>query len=421
MKKVLFIANSLVDGMMLSYFMPYIIERGVAVINPNDTPQIPIQRWYEQEVQTLENIDKFYKFKFEDTEIDFKFVVQAYEDINQYMRFAKEQTQQEGYDKVFLFARRLFIEGVEKNDFTNIDKNILEVIYLNVSEAIHTKNNTLRNFLKDNKVISCSNISYTNTNFYYEPFLNLIYSYYQYGFDFYPYNKLDIKKQNLIGMYLKKNYKVSRDKMHNDIQSKFINKNVDRELLEIYKESKRPNFFTKFNCLHTPAWDSRCHTTSYLDYITSVCAYTFETTNFEEFIFPYQSLNRQYITEKTLKAILYSKMDIPFIMDMNPINFVELHEMGFWFLNSEFYNESIKMYYNDELPCYSHMEESVIDASIYLKSLKEEYKTNTEVHKHLMKTYGHKLQKNVKLLKEILSSYSKKENVLNLIKNGNRN
>ena len=48
MKKVLFIANSLIDGMMLSYFMPYIVERGVAVINPNDTPQIPIQRWYEQ-------------------------------------------------------------------------------------------------------------------------------------------------------------------------------------------------------------------------------------------------------------------------------------------------------------------------------------------------------------------------------------
>ena len=218
MKKVLFIANSSIDGMMLSYFMPYIVERGVAVINPNDTPQIPIQRWYEQESQTLENIDKFYQFKFEDTEIHFKLITLQYENINGYMQFAKEQTQQEGYDKVFLFARRLFIEGVEKNDFTNIDKNILEVIYLNVSEAIHTKNNTLRNFLKDKKVISCSNVSYTNSNFYYEPFLNLIYSYYQYGFDFYPYNELDVKKQNLIGMYLKKNYKVSRDKMHNDIQ-----------------------------------------------------------------------------------------------------------------------------------------------------------------------------------------------------------
>ena len=400
MKKVLFIANSLIDGMMLSYFMPYIIERGVTVINPNDTPQIPIQRWYEQEVQTLENIDKFYKFKFEDTEIDFKLITQQYENINGYMQFAKEQTQQEGYDKVFLFARRLFIEGVEKNDFTNIDKNILEVIYLNVSEAIHTKNNTLRNFLKNNKVISCSNVSYTNNNFYYEPFLNLIYSYYQYGFDFYPYNKLDVKKQNLIGMYLKKNYKVSRDKMHNDIQSKFINKNVDRKLLEIYKESKRPDFFTKFNCLHTPAWDIKCHTTSYLDYITSVCAFGFETTNFEEFIFPYQSLNRQYITEKTLKAILYSKMDIPFIMDMNPFNFVELHEMGFWFLNSEFFDFT-KTKFIDEVS--QNMKNSIFKSIEYILEL---YKTNDsdldKTHSELKLLYSDKMQNNYNLFMEYL-------------------
>ena len=400
MKKVLFIANSSMDGMMLSYFMPYIVERGVAVINPNDTPQIPIKRWYEQEVQTLENIDKFYKFKFEDTEIDFKFVVQQYENINGYMQFAKQQTQQEGYDKVFLFARRLFIEGVEKNDFTNIDKNILEVIYLNVSEAIHTKNNTLRNFLKDNKVISCSNVSYTNSNFYYEPFLNLIYSYYQYGFDFYPYNKLDVKKQNLIGMYLKKNYKVSRDKMYSDIQSKFVNKNVDTNLLEIYKESKRPDFFTKFNCLHTPAWDSKCHTTSYLDYITSVCAFAFETTNFEEFIFPYQSLNRQYITEKTLKAILYSKMNIPFIMDMNPFNFVELHEMGFWFLNSEFFDFS-KTKFIDEAS--KNMKKSIFKSVEYILEL---YKNNNsdldKTHSQLKLLYGDKMQNNHNLFMDYL-------------------
>jgi len=413
MKKVLFIANSSIDGMMLSYFMPYIIERGVAVINPNDTPQIPIQRWYEQESQTLENIDKFYQFKFEDTEIDFKLITLQYENINGYMQFAKEQTQQEGYDKVFLFVRRLFTEGVEKNDFTNIDKNILEVIYLNVSEAIHTKNNTLRNFLKDKKVISCSNVSYTNANFYYEPFLNLIYSYYQYGFDFYPYNKLDVKKQNLIGMYLKKNYKAPRDKMHNDIQSKFINKNIDTDLLQIYKESKRPDFFTKFNCLHTPAWDSKCHTTSYLDYITSACAFGFETTNFEEFIFPYQSLNRQYITEKTLKAILYSKMDIPFIMDMNPFNFVELHEMGFWFLNSEFFDFT-KTKFIDEAS--ENMKNSIFKSIEYILEL---YKNNNsdldKTHSELKTLYGDKMQNNYNLFMEYLVKPYNNEKLIKFI------
>jgi hypothetical protein len=395
MGKVLIIANSLIDGMMLSYFMPYLIERGVAEINPNDTPQIPISRWYEEEMQTLENIDKFYKFKFEDTDIDFKFLTQQYTNIEGYINFAKQQREQNGYDKVFLFTRKLFIEGIQNDDFTKIDKTILEVIYLNVSEAIHTKNNTLREFLKDKKVISCSNVSYTDTNFYYEPFLNLIYSYYQYGFDFYPYKQLDVKKQNLIGMYLKKNYKVSRDRMYDDIKSEFINKEIDTKLLEIYKEYPRPDFFTKFNCLHNPTWDSACHITSYLDYLTSVCAFAFETTNFEEFIFPYQSINRQYITEKTLKAILYSKMDIPFIIDMNPINFVELHEMGFWFLNSEFFDFS-KTKFMDELSC--NMKDSIFKSIEYILEL---YKINEynldKTHLELKMMYGDKMQSNYNL------------------------
>ena len=401
MSKVLFIANSRIDGMMLSYFMPYIVERGFAEINPNDNPQIPISRWYEGNEQTLENIDKFYKFKFEDTDIDFKFVTHQYEDIDGYIRFVNQQREQNGYDKVFLFVRRFFIEGVQNDEFTKIDKNILEVIYLNVSEAIHTKNITLRNFIKDKKVISCSNVSYKDSNLYYEPFLNLIYSYYQYGFDFYPYKQLDVKKQNLIGMYLKKNYKAPRDKMYNDIKSEFINKEIDGELLEIYKEYPRPNFFTKFNCLHSPTWDSMCHITSYLDYLTSVCAFAFETTNFEEFIFPYQSMNRQYITEKTLKAILYSKMDIPFIMDMNPINFIELHEMGFWFLNSEFFDFS-KTKFIDELS--ENMKNSIFKSIEYVLEL---YKTNEynldKTHLQLKKLYGDKMQSNYNLFMGYIS------------------
>ena len=395
MGKVLIISNSLIDGMMLSYFMPYIVERGAAEINPNDTPQIPISRWYEEKPQTLENIDKFYKFKFEDTDIDFKFVTQQYTNIDEYINFAKQQREQNGYDRVFLFTRKLFIEGVQNDEFTKIDKTILEVIYLNVSEAIHTKDNTLKEFLKDKKVISCGNVSYTNPNFYYEPFLNLIYSYYQYGFDFYPYNQLEVKKQNLIGMYLKKNYKVPRDMMYNDIKSEFINKEIDVRLLEIYKEYPRPDFFTKFNCLHNPTWDAACHITSYLDYLTSVCAFAFETTNFKEFVFPYQSTNRQYITEKTLKTILYSKMDIPFIIDMNPINFIELHEMGFWFLNSEFFDFS-KTKFMDELSY--NMKNSIFKSIEYILELYKNNEYNLDkTHLELKMMYGDKMQSNYNL------------------------
>jgi hypothetical protein len=160
-----------------------------------------------------------------------------------------------------------------------------------------------------------------------------------------------------------------------------------------------------------------------MDFTTSVCNLIFETlhsdSNQEE---PESRMHsRQYITEKTLKAIAFSEENIFFIWYGPTKLYKHLMEMGFWFLNSEFYDESVEIPFVELLPSYSHMEQSVIDASIYLKSLKKEYKTNAEVHKYLMMTYGHKLQKNVELLKEILSSYSKKENVLNLIKNGNRN
>lgn len=413
MAKVLFIANTLVDGMMLSYFMPYIIERGVAEVNPSDSPEIPISRWYEKESQTLENIEKFYKFKFEDYDIDFKFINNPYENINGYVDFAKTQTENFGYSKVFLFVRRLFIEGVERNNFTNIDKNILEVIYLNVSEAIHTKNTTIRNFLKDSKVISCSNLSYKNRNFYYEPFLNLIYSYYQYGFDYYPYNQLEVKKKNLIGLYLKRNYKTSRDTMYENIKLEFIKDNVNSNLLEIYKESDRPYFFTNFNKLHSTHWDNLCHITSYLDYITSVCGFVFETTNFEEVIFPYESMNRQYITEKTLKAILYSKMNIPFIMDMNPINFIELNEMGFWFLNSEFFDFT-KTKFTDELS--ENMKNSIFKSVEHIVDL---YKKNNNdldtTHLELKKLYSDKMQNNYDLFMQYLNKPYNNEKLLKFI------
>jgi hypothetical protein len=53
-----------------------------------------------------------------------------------------------------------------------------------------------------------------------------------------------------------------------------------------------------------------------------------------------------------------------------------------------------------------------------LKKLKEEYKTNEAVHAHLIEKYGHKLQKNVEVFKQLLNSYYKKESLLKLIKIG---
>jgi hypothetical protein len=85
--------------------------------------------------------------------------------------------------------------------------------------------------------------------------------------------------------------------------------------------------------------------------------------------------------------------------------------MGFCFLNCEFYNEETRI----------PMEQSIIDTSIFLKTLKNKLNDNNLVHSYLMGKYGEKLKNNTKLFKELLNSYHKKEDVLNLIKNGKGN
>ena len=120
---------------------------------------------------------------------------------------------------------------------------------------------------------------------------------------------------------------------------------------------------------------------------------------------------RQYITEKTLKAICFSEEEIFFIWYGPTKLFKNLIDMGFWFLNCEFYNEET------ETP----LEQSVIDASSFLKTLKDKLNDNNLVHNYLMGKYGEKLKNNTKLFKELLNSYHKKEDVLNLIKNGKGN
>lgn len=312
---------------------------------------------------------------------------------------------------------QLFTTFNEWKSFKGFDK----LIQTQTTENYHVYNDELKEYLDAGNIcLSSASISFEHPNFYYDPIFNLIFFYNFYGYNFLNYYQFD-KKENLLGVYHKPNNGININKGHRN----YLYSKISDILKSDFKSYKSSDYNLKllFQPYTTFGHWGNNHITSYIDFTTSVCNLIFETlhsdSNQEESESRMHS--RQYITEKTLKAIMFSEENIFFIWYGPTKLYKHLMKMGFWFLNSEFYNESIKMHYNDELPCYSHMEESVIDASIYLKSLKEEYKTNTEVHKHLMKMYGHKLQENVELLKELLSSYSKKENVLNLIKNGNRN
>jgi hypothetical protein len=313
---------------------------------------------------------------------------------------------------------KLFTTFTEWKTFKGFDK----LIQTQVVENYFEKNTELQEYLDAGNIcLSSASISFDHPNFHYNPFFNLIFFYYHYGYNFVNYYKFN-KKENLLGVYHKpvegiSNGKAQRNYLYLKIKE-ILNDDLVSYASSDYNLKLLLQPYDKFG-----HWGNN-HITSYIDFTTSVCNVVFETLNanahFEDDAIGTNSYSRQYITEKTLKALLFSEENIFFIWYGPTKLYKHLMDMGFWFLNSEFYDESIRIPRNYQLPGYSYMEQSVVDTSNYLKSLKEEYKTNEDVHQHLMEKYGHKLEKNVELFKEILNSYSKKDEVINLIKNGKR-
>jgi hypothetical protein len=272
-------------------------------------------------------------------------------------------------------------------------------------ENYHIPNYELKEFLNAGNIsLSSASISFEHPNFYYEPLFNLNYFYYFYGFNYLNYYKLNSDKPNLIGAYHQSGGKPWRDEIFekvkkivgNDISSFPINNYNLKHLFEPYGP-------------HTFGLWGLNHISSYTDYKTSVCNLLFETlqedANSES---PTQKMyGRRYITEKTLKAITFGAEEIFFIWYGPEDIYSYLREIGFWFYNSEFYKGNIR--------------QSVYDAVEELYKLKNKLGTNNAVHTYLKENYGTNLENNLKLFSNMLDVYYKKDNVINLIKNGKRN
>jgi hypothetical protein len=408
MKKVLFISPIDKESILLSYLMPYQVERGYSEITNPYSYSTPVKSWFENKAQSLENLEKHYKFLYHDIEIDYKIVDFRHSDAPSYEAFARQQKKEQGYDKVYAIIRKMFEKDFNWKEWNFTDKNALEVVYLNIIETFHETDDIMKQFLQEHKVISASQFNYVGKNFYYDPFLNPLYFYYTYGFDFLPLKQLEVKKTNLLGMYLRKNYKPLRDSLYEEIKQLFS----EKELLEIYTIEPRPSFLTDLKTLHLPTgWDKN-HITSYLDYITSVCGFVFETSNYSEFNWPCGSINRHYITEKTLKAIMYSKLNTPFIIDMNPYIFVELNKLGFWFLNTEFFDfEQI----NSDEDISQNMKSSIFKSIEFILGLYNETKCLQQTHSKLTELFSEKMQNNFYNFKNYLKNPKNNEKLLNFI------
>jgi hypothetical protein len=314
---------------------------------------------------------------------------------------------------------KLFTTFTDWKSFKGYDR----LIQTQTVENYVATDNQLKEYLDAGNIcLSSASISFEHPNFYFDPIFNLIFFYHYYGFNFLNYYKFD-KKENLLGVYHKPVKEIGNGKLHRNFLFKKVKEILNDDFVAY--ESSDYNLKTLFQPYDSFGHWGNNHITSYMDFTTSVCNVVFETlsayAHFEKDDVGHSRYGRQNITEKTLKAIAFSEENIFFIWYGPEKLYKYLMSMGFWFLNSEFYNESIELPNSTNMITHSHMAQSVIDTTLYLKNLKEEYKTNKEVHNYLVNTYGHKLQKNVELFKMILNDYNKKDLILNLIKNGNGN
>lgn len=274
----------------------------------------------------------------------------------------------------------------------------------NVDPLINITDKEVQQYLDlGNVMLSSASISFQHKNFYFEPFFNINFFYHHYGMIYLNFYKFNNPKTNLIGTYHKLGGKPWRDNMCIKIKNE-LGDDFNYFQLKDYPKSIK-NLYEPYTAFGL--W-GRNHINSYLDYKTSVCNLVFETL--EEYPnkeIETEQYNRDNITEKTLKSLLFCEENIFFVW-YGPKKFYEyLTNYGFWFYNSEFYNESV--------------EQSIVNATEELKNLKKRFITNDKVYEYLLEKYGHKLKNNVKLFYSLMDTYYNRDEVLNLIKYGKRN
>lgn len=157
--------------------------------------------------------------------------------------------------------------------------------------------------------------------FLYVPFISWLKFFYDKGYDYLNYDVV-IKKQNLIGSYFIPNYKPERNHLIEKINS--ILELNDLNPIEVYTQSFPRTKSQKYIEYLKEHWQVN-HATSYTDFGSSVVNIVFETKYY---------LGKMF-TEKTLKALLFSKFSYNILYKrFEDLKF--LKECGFWFLNFEY-------------------------------------------------------------------------------------
>ena len=104
----------------------------------------------------------------------------------------------------------------------------------------------------------------------------------------------------------------------------------------------------------------------------------------------------EYISEKTLKPLLFSFLKMPFILDCNPYSFIDLTKDGYWFINSEFFSYEESDNYEIIIEKFSNALDETI---LYLEDLYKSHNLD-DISNILYEKYKDKIDTNFKKITE---------------------
>lgn len=261
----------------------------------------------------------------------------------------------------------------------------------------------LREFLETNLVLQGGTIGFEHENYICNFGFNLHALYHSLGYEFLNLYPQSDDKEHLLGLYYSPTH-ISGRKLKIRDRAFDIVTDVLGDKVHVYerKKSKFSDVIASYN--YMGAWEN-IHISSYTDYATSVCNLIYETNGVTEDGVP----QREHMTEKTMKALLFSKINMFTIWLGSVKQYKYLVDNGFWMLNFEFIDEEVDLLKSVEL------------TARYLAQLHNELGSNKAVYKFLVEKYGDKLIQNTTNLQALLEHCPEEitNNVLRFIRGNN--
>lgn len=392
---------------ILIFFLKYLIKNND--ISTNDICNNMSTSWHDYSKLSPESIHKKYNFTFNNFDITFIFT-QNIDFINQ-SDYEKSLFESFKYFKRTIFIDfRFFFENFDEHELYIFNKNqSIEYVFFSVEER--TTRDLDKSLLDAHnlKIITCdfdSNLKHEKIFSY--PFLSFFHFFYVHGYNYLNFYDFNNTKTNLIGTYIRKNYKTERDFLIKKVEDKFDTsyKSLLKIFeLEFYKNEKIKEI-TDFYNVNLNFWDKN-HISSYTDYINSVCILLFETD-------ADMSTDRIFFTEKTFKALLFSKLNIPFLIFCPIGNLLYLKENGYWFLNFEFID--FDKFGNNSDFNSKHLVDSILKSTDFLLKKYQEHDGDlNKIHLFLIDQYGEKMQNNFNSIMNELVNPSLNEEFLDFI------